>query len=99
MPGTKRRKSAPKQIGLTEAALEAWKCGDEHTLDRELKVRPWEPSPFDVSRPEPPQTRTGGVWEEGWPRAWRLRQELIRVAGPPGRSDRHGRPLGPRAKR
>jgi hypothetical protein len=35
---------------------------------------------------------------ENWLRAWSLRTALLQMAGPPGRFDLHGRPLGPARK-
>jgi hypothetical protein len=68
-------------------------AGDFHQVNRLLQVRPWQISPFDADR-----SYTGHhnpFYLESLPRAVELRAALIAAAGPPGRRDRHGRPLGP----
>jgi hypothetical protein len=92
---TMRRKRASRRIGLSAAALEAWRQGDFHGVNRDLGIRSWEVSPFDATEPEPPEWSDGGPWHHSWPRAWELRQALIEAAGAPGEVGRHGEPLGP----
>jgi hypothetical protein len=90
---TKRRKLTAQRIGLSSAALEAWRGGDLHALNRELGVRPWMISPFDAG--SKPSIGAKSEWASSWPRAAGLRAALIEAAGPPGRVGRHGQPLGP----
>jgi hypothetical protein len=93
-----RRTRAPSPDAITHEAASAWVQGDFHLLNRCLGIRPWMVSPFDASGPRPPAwARALEPWTESWARGWELRQALIAVAGPPGRMDRHGRPLGPAA--
>jgi hypothetical protein len=90
---TKRRKLTARPIGLSAAALEAWRIGDRRALNRALQVRPWQASPFETVGKAP----SWPGWEvltESWPRAVELRAALIAAAGPPGRVGRHGEPLG-----
>jgi hypothetical protein len=98
---TKRRKLSIRRIGITAAALEAWRLGDFHALNREVGIGPWQWSPFDVTREEPPgwvrdrsRGDACGCNLESYVRAWELRQALIEAAGRPGRVGRHGEPLG-----
>lgn len=97
---TKRRKLTPTKIAITDRALEAWRQGDFHTLNREIGCGPHLVSPFDVEGPDPPSWVRGTSLTLGfygrWRETWGLRQRLIELAGPPGRYDRHGVPLGPR---
>lgn len=86
---TKRRKLATRAIGISQAAIEAWKSGDFHGLNREIGVRPWQTSPFDADRTQPSDDAV-----TAWPRAAELRAALIEAAGRPGRVGRHGEPLG-----
>ena len=90
---TKRRKLSTRQIGIPEAAIAAWRAGDLHELNRLLGIRPWQPSPFDVTTPGPPAwASVSGPFHTAWPRAWEIRQALLQH-GPPGRFGRHGEPL------
>jgi hypothetical protein len=93
---TKRKKLAPERIGLTEAAIEAWRTGDFHALNRELGILPHQISQFDAIRDRRLAASTDSVWARSWPKAVELRKRLILVAGPPGRMDCHGAPLGQR---
>ena len=87
---TRRRKVAPRQTGISVRALEAWRIGDWHALNRELGLNVHETSPFDATLPEPPE------WAgASYRRAFELRQALIEAAGPPGRVGLHGDPRGP----
>jgi hypothetical protein len=101
---TKRRKLTPRTIGISSAAIAAWREGGFHTLNRELGIGPHQHSPFDATRATPPpwiqdnwntDLRGGLSGVAGWRHAWGLRQRLIELAGPPGRVGRHGEPLGP----
>jgi hypothetical protein len=98
---TKRRKLAPQRINISAEACEAWARGDKHACHAALDIMPFDHSPFHVTSIEPPQwlQQMGGtdlIADEGnWTRAWRLREALVAAAGPPGRFDRQGRPLGP----
>jgi hypothetical protein len=97
---TKRRRLANRQIGISPAAVEAWRIGDFHGLNQALGIRPWELSPFDASEdddPEdPPRSLIASSEPPGelWCRALVLRRRLIELAGKPGRVGRHGEPLG-----
>ena len=87
---TRRRKVAPRQTGISVRALEAWRIGDWHGLNRELGLNVHETSPFDATLPEPPE------WAgASYRRAFELRERLIEAAGPPGRVGLHGDPRGP----
>jgi len=66
--------------------------GDKVTLDRQLSIKPWQMSPFEVTAEPPYDRRT--PWGESWDRAQELRDALIAIAGQPGRVGRHGQPLG-----
>lgn len=103
---TKRRKVQARQVGISARAIEAWRIGDGATLHDELGLGPHQDSPFDVTRAEPPEwmphggpqtdLHGGAIGRAGWRHAWELRQRLLELAGPPGKFDRHGKPLGPR---
>jgi hypothetical protein len=90
-----RRPRSPSADAITAEAARAWLAGDFHALNAQFAVLPCDWSPFDVpDRGAPPS------WESqhripGWRRAQELRRSLIEAAGPPGRFDRHGQPLGP----
>ena len=87
---TRRRKMAPdKRTGLTPKALEAWRIGDWHALNRELGLDVQDIAVrCDVSR-------AAGIARRSYRRAFELRAALIDLCGPPGRVGRHGNPLGP----
>jgi hypothetical protein len=89
---------------ITPQALAAWTAGDRHACHEALGIMPWDHSPFDVRRETPPDwlvamaRGTDLVADvDNWRRAYALRQALILEAGPPGRFDQHGRPLGRQA--
>jgi hypothetical protein len=89
MPTNRTRRPRSRAAdAVTVEAAEAWQIGDFHTLNRLLGIGPWEISPFYADREHGGDTAS-------LPRAQELRQALIEAAGPPGRFDRHGRPLGP----
>jgi hypothetical protein len=93
---TKRVKRGATPIGISAAAIEAWRTGDWHGLNRLLGIAPCDVSPFDAVGPLPSWCRTSSTcWCASWPRGAELRKTLLEVAGPPGRYDRHGQPLGP----
>jgi hypothetical protein len=86
---------------LTPQAIEAWTAGDRHACHQALGIEPWDHSPFDVTRETPPDwlmTMARGAdlvaGPDNWARAWALRRALVAEAGPPGRFDQHGQPLG-----
>ena len=91
---TKRVKRQPQRHGLTEAALAAWRIGDKAALRGALGIKPWQISPFDVAGYRPTPGRTPNAYDQSWPRALELRKALMLAAGPPGKFDRHGRPMG-----
>ena len=86
---TKRRKLAVRQIGISPAAIEAWRAGDYWALHHELSLKPWQmPDWHD----DPPDNRPLGFGGQPDPAA--LKQQLIELAGPPPRRWRyngHGR--------
>jgi hypothetical protein len=93
MPTNRRRRARPAAATrITAGAIAAWKAGDYMDLHRALALRPWEPSPLDVNPERPPQP-DGRMWTAAWPLVAELRRELLRLVGPPGAMDRHGRPL------
>ena len=93
---TKRRKISHRAIGISAAAVEAWREGDFHGLNRALGIMPHQESPFHVYREAPPDWLRSGEQDrrEYWAQAWDLRCRLLEH-GPPGRVGRHGEPLGP----
>ncbi|MCE3247233.1 MAG: hypothetical protein K0R41_1058 [Geminicoccaceae bacterium] len=94
---TKRVKRGATPIGISAAALEAWRIGDWHAVNRALNVAPCEVSPFDADTEAPPEWARGRdtLYATSWARAWQLRCRLIAAGGQPGHHDRHGQPLGP----
>jgi hypothetical protein len=80
---TKRRKLSARPLGISAAAIEAWRAGDWLGLHRALSLRPWEPSPFDTIGELPPEDAR--PWRASWPRVAELRKALIEQAVPPGR--------------
>jgi hypothetical protein len=61
-------------------------------------TKPWMISPMDATPRNRPADDNRSRYAESWPRAVEWRKRLIAQAGPPGRCNRHGEPLGP-AKR
>jgi hypothetical protein len=93
---TKRTKRSATPVGISAAAIEAWRIGDWHELNRLLGIAPCDVSPFDAIGPLPSWCRTNSTcWCASWPRGVALRKRLIEVAGPPGGVGRHSEPLGP----
>jgi hypothetical protein len=95
---TKRTKRPLQRHGLTEAVLEAWHVGDKHKLAMALGIGPHQVNPFDALTDRPPADDRS-AWAQSWPHAMQLRKQLIEAAGPPGRFNIHGDPLGPRRQR
>jgi hypothetical protein len=95
---TKRKRRAPIAVGLTAAAVEAWRVGDAGTLRSELGIRPWGfcPWPTEVYSlgvdPDDPPDATED--HRSWQRAVDLQRALLAIC-PPGKVGRHGYPLGP----
>jgi hypothetical protein len=75
-----------RPLGISAAAIEAWRAGDRAELHRTLQLRPWHPSPLTVTAhcPYPPASPTAA----SWPRVLDLRRELIERAVKPGRRER-----------
>jgi hypothetical protein len=98
MPTKRTRVTRTTAGQITAEVCAAWQAGDFHLLNRLLQVWPWQASPFDAVG-APPERGTFGtettLYEQSWPRAVRLRRQLIELGGPPGRVGRHGQPLGP----
>jgi hypothetical protein len=94
--GTKRNRRTVARTGITPEALTAWQQGDYHLLNKALGIPPWQPSPFDVRRPEPPDYAVGMLYGDAWPRIWARREVPLDMGGPPGRVGRHGEPRGAR---
>jgi hypothetical protein len=46
---TKRTKRAPARVGLSEAAIVAWRAGDFHGLAQALGLVPFQPHPWPLS--------------------------------------------------
>jgi hypothetical protein len=99
---TKRTKRNPARVGLSEAAIAAWKIGDFHALARALELVPFQPHPWPLEltalgcHQGPPPADAGELWRQGWPRAQLLQRALLEVAGEPGMMGRHGEPGEPR---
>lgn len=66
---TKRRRIPPRQAGLSERALEAWRAGDFHTLNCEVGIRPWQISPFDALTHRPDPQHPHPAYDTTWPNA------------------------------
>jgi hypothetical protein len=75
---TKRRKLSARPVGISAAAIEAWRQGAWMPLDRALGLRPWQINPLDAVGDPPPAD--GTHWAASWPRAVELRRAL-EVAG------------------
>jgi hypothetical protein len=80
------------QHGITAELCEAWHQGDWHLVNRLTGTMPWMISPFDALTRDP---RDQSEYGKSQPRALEWRRRLIEAAGPPGRCNRHGEPLGP----
>jgi hypothetical protein len=100
---TKRKRLENRRIGIpyiTAAAVEAWRIGDWHGLYDALGLDATAPSPFDVSEADDPENPPRGLFAtpsghvELWQMSLAVRRRLIDMAGPPGRPNRHGDPLG-----
>lgn len=76
---TKRRAAKSRTHRITREALDAFRAGDKLTLHRALGLRPWQPSPLEADKPEPPCDMPGGPWAEAWPLAFDLRGKLERT--------------------
>jgi hypothetical protein len=96
MPTTRRRRR-PTYIGLPREVVDMWLSGDRVALCSAFGIRPWQLSPLDDIPPEPPPEPDAATLaalphaHSGWHRAMELRAAL-ELYGPPGRSNRHGRP-------
>ena len=83
------RDQRPSHLGMADWRLARVERRAEHGAVSGIAVR----------RPRGGAARLGEAGEarklrtRSWPRAWALRQELIKLAGRPGKFDRHGRPL------
>jgi hypothetical protein len=91
---TKRRKRRPTYvaINLTEQMVHCWHQGDDAGIRRLLGVKVYAVwSPFWSPGPEPDQDDPRHVT---WLKWSTIRDELMAIC-PPGRSDRHGLPIGP----
>jgi hypothetical protein len=90
---SKRRKLASRQVGLSARAIEAWRIGDFHGLNRALAIRPWQASPFPtrltalgVDQGSYPIAQSGHpAWHDlnCYGRAQELQRALIEAAGEP----------------
>jgi hypothetical protein len=91
---TRRVRTERAQHGITAELCEAWHQGDWHLVNRLTDTKPWQIAPMDAVSSWPADD-DDSPWAESWPRAMEWRKRLIAAAGPPGRCDRHGDPLGP----
>jgi hypothetical protein len=89
---TRRTRIERERHGISDELLEAWRVGDWHRVNRLTGTKPWMISPFDAHRSDPRDTSHYG---QSLPRALEWRKRLMMVAGPPGRMNMHGEPLGP----
>jgi hypothetical protein len=99
MPTTRRRRAREFSGGrITPEAIAAWRNGDWYGLFHELGIPIQDTNPFDIT--EDGVLLRGHLiampddYDRQEARAVRLRRELMKVCQP-GRTDRHGRPLGP----
>lgn len=69
-----RRKRTEQAGRITQAAVEAFRAGDELALHRALRLPPWQISPLQVDRDCPWPAGTGGAMT--WPDSVALRAEL-----------------------
>ena len=89
---TKRVRAERAQHGITPELCEAWYQGNWHLVNRLTDTKPWQISPFDALTRDP---RDQSEYGKSQPRALEWRKRLMLAAGPPGRHNRHGEPLGP----
>jgi hypothetical protein len=83
---TKRRKLASRQIGIPSAAIDAWRSGDFHGLNRALGIRPWQPTPWPirVTAFGVDQGSCPTFWNpDDYERAQQLQRALLEAAGEP----------------
>ena len=73
---TKRRITKGRKHRITPEAMAAFRAGDWMGLHRALDLRPWQPSPLDVDKPDPPSYAKSGLWADAWPVAFDLRLKL-----------------------
>jgi len=91
---TNRHRIEREQHGITDELLEAWRQGDWHLVNRLTETGPHQIAPMDAICQRPADD-DDSYWAKSWRRAVEWRMRLIEAAGPPGRRNRHGEPLGP----
>lgn len=74
MPSKRQRTTRTFRQRVTDAAVAAYKAGDDLTLCRELRLPPWQISPLQVDGDCPWPAGTGGAMT--WPDSVALRDEL-----------------------
>jgi len=82
---TKRRKLSARPIGISAAAIEAWRAGDFWTLHRALDLKVWQMPHWNSDPPEP---RPTGDWPpvlRAWEHLLDCKAQLVELAGPPPR--------------
>jgi len=92
---TRRARTERARHGITAKLLEAWRAGDWHLVNRLTNTGPHQIAPMDATPSNRPADDDNSHWAKSWPRAMEWRKRLIEAAGPPGRYNRHGEPLGP----
>jgi hypothetical protein len=86
---TKRQKIAPQNVSISAAAIEAWRAGDFHGLNRAFKIRPWQRTPWPLrltllgADPKRPPRSPSGPYDESWSRAVEFQRALLEAAGEP----------------
>jgi len=70
----RRRKHSDRSGRITNAAVAAFKAGDERTLHRELRLPPWQVSPLTAVGSCPWPAGSGG--ERTWADSVALREVL-----------------------
>lgn len=72
----KRRAAKSRLHRITPEAIGAFKVGDHLALHRARGLKPWQPSPLEVSPGEPCPWPDGSAGGNAWPLAIELRREL-----------------------
>jgi hypothetical protein len=85
----KRRKLHVRSIGISDAAIAAWRAGDYWCLHHALHLKVWQMPDWNEDPPEEAREPLPGF--EPAPDTANLKARLIEVAGPPPRRWRYRR--------